>query len=249
MKDNFSSKADAYARYRPGYPDGVFDYLKGLCEVRLNAWDCGTGNGQIAGKLADFYDHVYATDLSASQLKNAMQRKNIHYSKGSAEKCNFDNDFFNLIAVGQAIHWFEFNQFYDEVYRTSCDGAYLVVMGYSRCKVDSRIDEVVDYLYKDLLGKYWDAERKYIDENYTTIPFPFEEIEVPQFVNSYEWTLDHFMGYLSTWSAVGHYQAAVGENALDLIQQELLSSWGNEEQKSVSFPLLLRIGKVNKSQN
>ena len=31
------------------------------------------------------------------------------------------------------------------------------------------------------MGNFWDAERKFVDDVHTTIPFPFVEIEYPLF--------------------------------------------------------------------
>src|SRR6185437_5143064 len=106
MKDNFSARSGNYAKYRPTYPDAFFDYLKAL-QTNFNAcWDCGTGNGQVAVKLAAQFKNVYATDISQSQLDNAQKQNNIFYSLQPAEKTNFPDNFFDLVVVAQAVHWF-----------------------------------------------------------------------------------------------------------------------------------------------
>ena len=68
MKDNFSGHSSDYARYRPAYPDALFAFIYERLACFDAAWDCGTGNGQVAGRLAERFDRVYATDLSANQL-------------------------------------------------------------------------------------------------------------------------------------------------------------------------------------
>ena len=52
MKDNFSKQADLYSKFRPGYPKKLFDFLLPFVPDKKNAWDCGTGNGQVAAKLS-----------------------------------------------------------------------------------------------------------------------------------------------------------------------------------------------------
>lgn len=185
MKDNFSKQSNQYAKYRPTYPNAFFEHLKGLMSTHENAWDCGTGNGQVAVQLANTFENVYASDISASQIANAPILRNVHYSIQAAEQTSFQDDFFDLIVVAQAIHWFDFEKFYDEVRRTAKDGALIVVIGYGRVEISPEIDAIVNHFYHDVIGKYWDAERRYIDENYQTIPFPFEEIKAPHFNNSY----------------------------------------------------------------
>ncbi|MEX0681015.1 MAG: hypothetical protein WD097_06500 [Balneolales bacterium] len=64
MKDNFSEQSNQYAEFRPLYPEELFDFLLSLVPDRYSAWDCGTGNGQVAGQLANYFDKVAATDIS-----------------------------------------------------------------------------------------------------------------------------------------------------------------------------------------
>ena len=242
MKDNFSRQSDLYAKYRPKYPKEFFDYLDLITKNKNNAWDCATGNGQVAIELAKIFPMVYATDISVAQLAEAQQLQNISYSVQPAEKTNFPNDFFDLITVAQAIHWFDFEKFYAEIKRTAKPDSILVVIGYGKIEVTPEIDTIINDFYKNTIGNYWDKERKYIDELYKTIPFPFEEIETPSFSISYKWTLDQFVGYLGTWSAVNHYIKDTGKNPLDLIRNQLEDLWKKNSIKKIRFPLLLRIG-------
>lgn len=246
MKDNFSEEADKYARYRPSYPDEFFEFLRTLVPHPENTWDCGTGNGQVAEKLAEIATHVYATDISQTQLEQAVAKSTIIYSRQPAEKTNFENDFFDLIVVAQAVHWFDFEAFYSEVKRTAKNNALLVVMGYGKLSITPELDLVLDKLYYTVLGEYWDRERKYIDENYQTIPFPFEELPAPDFQNTYTWSFKHLIGYLETWSAVKHYRRQHAKNPIDLVYQELEVAWGKAMHHEINFPLLLRIGKIEK---
>ena len=242
MKDNFSTQSNQYAKYRPVYPKEFYDYLDGIVKNKETAWDCATGNGQVAMELAKRFRVVCATDISAAQLAQAQQLQGICYSIQPAEKTNFPDDCFDLVTVAQAIHWFDFEKFYVEMKRTAKPNAMLVVMGYGKIEVTPEIDSIINNFYKNTIGSYWDKERKYIDELYKTIPFPFEEIKTPSFFITYNWTLDHFMGYLGTWSAVKHYINDKGQNPLHLIQNQLKDLWENDSIKKIRFPLLLRIG-------
>lgn len=244
MKDNFSTQSEKYAKYRPTYPSYFFDYLNSIVQNKRNAWDCGTGNGQVAYELAKTFDKVFATDISQSQIDNSLKKDNIFYSVQPAEKTHFDNQLFDLVIVGQAIHWFNFEKFYKEVKRTTKEDALLCVVGYGRLEISEQIDSVITHFYENVIGSYWDKERKYIDENYKTIPFGFKEIQTPDFVNTRHWTLEHLIGYLNTWSAVKHFIKQNFYNPIDKLQPELERLWGNEQTKQVHFPLLLRIGQV-----
>jgi len=244
MKDNFSTQSNNYAHYRPDYPLDFFNYLKSILVRTENAWDCGTGNGQIAKIIASHFKYVFATDISQSQLDNAIQVDNIFYSCQSAEKTNFPDNFFDLIIVAQAIHWFDFEKFYSEVKRTARQNSLLLVVGYSRPEINEEIDNILNEFYFNIIGEFWDKERKFVDENYLTIPFPFVEMTVPKFRNNLSWTFEHLVGYLETWSAVKHYSKTNHSNPVNLILENLKESWGEIDQRIVSFPMLLRIGKI-----
>lgn len=244
MKDNFSHQSDKYLLYRPSYPAELFSSLLGQVTNKEAAWDCGTGNGQIAVELAKHFDEVYATDISAQQIENAIRKQNIIYSVQPAESTYFADNTFDLITVAQAIHWFDFEKFYIEVKRVAKPRGIIAVIGYGLIKTFDEADAIIDDFYFNTIGSFWDAERKYIDENYLTIPFPFQEIETPQFCNELQWDFEHLIGYLGTWSAVKHHIKAKGENPISLIEEKLKQCWGNET-RSVRFDILLRAGNIN----
>lgn len=243
MKDNFSEQSASYSRFRPGYPPELIAYLASLTKQQDCAWDCGTGNGQLAVALAGHFQKVYATDLSENQIKNAWRKENVIYKVENAEKSGFADHQFDLITVAQAIHWFDFDAFYKEVNRTLKRGGILAVTGYALLKLDVDTDRVIDKFYSDIIGKYWDRERRYIDELYQTIPFPFREERAPDFKSEYQWTLEQLTGYLETWSAVRHYIRENGKNPVSLVYDELKESWGNRKEKTVTFPIMLRVGR------
>ena len=246
MKDNFSTQSDQYAKYRPTYPDALYEYLLSIIPGRENAWDCGTGNGQIAQVLAQSFDKVFATDISQQQIDNAVVHQRIEYSVQPAEKTSFPDNEFDLIAVAQAIHWFDFQAFYQEVHRAIRNKGVLAVIGYGLIQTHPSLDKVIGSLYRDIVGPYWDKERRYVDENYRTIPFPFQEMNVPAFENTFEWTFEHLIGYIGTWSAVKHYEKKNGHNPVDLVYDELKKSWGDRTMLQGKFPIWLRVARIQK---
>ncbi|MFD2247850.1 class I SAM-dependent methyltransferase [Pontibacter ruber] len=247
LKDNFSQQADQYARYRPHYPQELYEFLYSHTAVFDKAWDCGTGNGQVAAQLANRFAKVYATDISESQLNHATRLPNIQYLLSRAEQTVLQNKSINLITVGQAFHWFDAEAFYKEVRRVATSDALLALWLYDLLRIEAReIDELLDAFYNHTLAGYWDPERKLIDKHYANIPFPFEEIKAPVFYMEYEWTLQDVGLYLNTWSAVQRYIRQHGQSPVDVLMPHLLDVWGDPEaRKKVSFPIYMRVGKVN----
>lgn len=222
----------------------MFQLIEQLVPERRACWDVGTGNGQLAGKLADLFDHVYATDISARQLLHAVQTDNIRYSVQPAERTNFPDGIFDLVTVAQAIHWFDFARFYEEVRRTCRPRAILLVTGYGLATAGKDLDAIVYRLYEGIVGPYWDPERRYILEEYRTIPFPFDEITVPDLSIECRWTLEQMLGYLRTWSAVRHYHEHHGHDPVQRIEADLRAAWPATTHCRVTFPLLMRAGRV-----
>jgi SAM-dependent methyltransferase len=241
MKDNFSKNSSEYAQFRPKYPAALFSFLESLVEEKEAAWDCGTGNGQVAGELANFFKRVEATDISQQQLDNAIKPSNINYSLQPAEKANFPDNSFDLITVAQAIQWFNFSQFYKEVNRTLKPGGIIAVIGYGLFKSNEQTNDLINHFYRDILGPYWDPERRYLDDGYRSILFPFEEIPTPDLEMEFSWDFEHLIGYLKTWSAVKHFQRKNGYDPVDVIYGDLRTSFG--ERRVVKFPIFLRVGQ------
>ena len=130
-KDLFSGHADLYASFRPTYPNDLFQFIFKNVGQFDKAWDCGTGNGQVAQSLAPHFKSVEATDISRKQLENAKVIENINYQVCSAESTPFSKNSFDLISVGQAIHWFDLNKFYSECQRVAKPGCVIALFGYS----------------------------------------------------------------------------------------------------------------------
>jgi len=174
--DLFSSHAACYARARPGYPPELFDYLASLSPRRRLAWDAGTGNGQAAVGLAAHFERVVATDASAGQLAHARPHERILYHVAAAELSGLDAASVDLVTVAQALHWINHDAFYAEVRRVAAPGGLIAAWCYTLPRVDARIDGILDRFYHDVTGPYWEAGRRWIDERYETIPYPFNEL-------------------------------------------------------------------------
>lgn len=244
MKDNFSGQADIYAKYRPQYPDALFDFITGLVHEKKLAWDCGTGNGQTAIQLARYFGKVYATDISARQIENAYRRENIVYEVAAAEQTGIRENSVDLITVSQALHWFDFDKFYAEVRRVAKPGAVIAVWTYSLLQIDPVTDALIHDHHFGTLEHYWDKERKYVDDGYQSIPFPFEQISTPVFNIELFWDTDELEGYLNTWSALQKFSKANNYNPVPELMEKIRQRWPVSEKRKILFPIHLKMAVV-----
>ena len=245
FKDHFSEHAGDYARYRPDYPDALFGYLAGAAPGRRLAWDCATGSGQAAARLAAHFPVVIATDAAFAQVANAEMHPRVAYAVAYAEAAPLEPGSVDLVTVAQALHWFDTPAFYAEVRRVTKPGGACAAWGYGLMRIDPAIDAIVDHLYAEILGPYWPPERAHLDAGYRTLGFPFPELPVPPFSMEANWPLVRLLGYLVTWSAVKRYAEARGSDPLAPITNELARAWGSADTpRRIRWPLYLRLGRV-----
>lgn len=245
MKDNFSTQSTLYARYRPAYPQELYDFILKQVPAKEAAWDCGTGNGQAAKQLAVSFEKVFATDISQKQIDNAVQLPAIYYSVQPAEQTDFPDNSFDLIIVAQALHWFRFDDFYKEVKRVGKANSFFSAWTYSLLKVTKEIDALIEHHHYTTLHNFWDKERKYVDEEYKKIPFPFKRIKTPVFHIESDWTMDELEGYLNTWSALQKFIAVKNYNPVNELIEKIRPFWKTEKMKVV-FPIHVLAGVIEK---
>ena len=244
-KDLFSAQTSFYAKYRPTYPRELYAFIMGFITTKEVAWDCGTGNGQAACILSEYFKQVKATDISASQLSAVQLQDNIDYLLCPAEKTPFADRTFDLVTVAQAYHWFHFDAFGEEVKRVSKPGGVLAIWGYNLIvTLNDALNKAMLAFYTHIIGPFWDSERRYVEQNYETVPFGFPLITNKTFSIEYNWFKRDLIGYLNSWSAVQHFIKAENYNPVDRFAIELATIIREDELLPVSFPIFLKLGRV-----
>jgi SAM-dependent methyltransferase len=247
FKDYFSRQSAEYSKYRPVYPHSLIDFIASQCNRTERAWDCATGTGQAALMLTAYFNEIIATDASEQQIIAATVHPRITYRICTAESPDLPDDFFDLITVAQAIHWFNQEKFYTAAARVAKPGAVLAVWGYSNHSISKKIDDIIHVLYCDILKDYWPRERILIERCYNDIELPFQKIAHPAFLMHQQMNLYQLTGYLFTWSAVQLFIQKNGFNPLQYILDDLLQAWGNAETtRVVTWPVHLKLARILK---
>lgn len=246
FKDHFSGHASNYATARPRYPRALFEWLVSQCKSNSLVWDAGCGNGQASIALADFFDKVFASDPSATQIASTMPHPNIRYAIEPAEQCSLPENSADCVCVAQALHWFEFDRFFSEARRVLKPDGLLAVWTYERSSVNGAVDAVFQKLYRGTLDDYWPPERKHVETGYRDIAFPFTELQSPALELRCDWTLSQYLAYLRSWSASQRYLNATGIDAVGSIEVDMQAAWGNpDEVQTVVWPLTVRAGRFS----
>ncbi len=242
--DHFSERAGAYSSYRPTYPEELADFLAGSAPSRGLAWDAGCGSGQFSLLLAEQFRRVLGTDASGEQIARAPVHPRAQFHRGVAGESGLPRRSVDLATAAQAAHWFDLESYYREVQRVARPGALLALLTYGTPSVVATVDWVVERFYSGALGRYWPPERSHVEKGYRSLPFPFPELEAPNFEMEVEWTAPEFLGYVGTWSAVRALERAEGTGPTRTFAAELTEAWGGDAPRRVRWPLTVRVGRI-----
>jgi SAM-dependent methyltransferase len=243
--DHFSVVAGAYALRRPAYPDELFAFLAGAASGHDLVWDCAAGSGQASIPLTRYFQRVIATDTSSAMLAQAPRHPSVEYRQGSAYDSELEPGSADLVTVAQALHWFEPERFYAEVSRVLKPAGILAAWTYGNQVLEDRaVNAVLTRFYHEVVGPYWPPERCHVEAGYSTISFPYPELDHPEFQMQQHWTLDELLGYIGTWSATQLYREAKGLDPIPELARELQPLWGdNRSSRLVRWPLTVRAGR------
>lgn len=247
FSDHFSGSkfSTAYAAFRPDYPDALFEFLAREAPARDEAWDVGCGTGQAAVGLARHFKHVIATDPSATQIEAATPHPGVNYRIGRAEQSELDDASVDLVAVAQALHWFDRPRFWTEARRVLRPRGLVAIWTYVLFEISPEIDAVVGAFYSGVVGPYWPPERRLVDGRYQSIDFPFAEFQAPSFTIERELTLNEVAGYVRTWSATRAFIKHNHQDPVEALVRDLSRAWGpSRVARRARWPVTMRVGRV-----
>jgi SAM-dependent methyltransferase len=240
--DHFSNRAETYARARPTYPDRLFEELALRTPSHDLAWDSGTGNGQAARGLANHFARVIATDPSEAQLREATPHPRITFRRGREAESGLEGRVADLVTAAQAAHWFDLPAFYQEARRVLKPGGIIAMWSYGVCRLGSDLASILDPFYYDTVGPYWPPERVHVDSGYRDLPFPFPSEPFPELSIERDWTLEEFLEYVHTWSAVNRYIAAKASDPVSQLGDSLRRHWRGTQP--VVWPVAVRCARI-----
>lgn len=242
----FGARADAYASFRPNYPESLFAWLAAQCAERQGALDIACGNGQASYPLREHFKQVLACDASLEQLQAGADQSGLQLFVAEAQMQPLPNQSLDLIVVAQALHWFATPAFFAEVRRLLKPGGVFCAWCYSLMRIDAELDTLIDDFYRNTLGGYWPAGRASVDAGYRDIDNPFTPLAPPASAIEISWSLEQLLGYLRTWSAVQRYEQQNGVDPLLQLQTKLRQAWGDAKQpRFVRWPLHFLAGTPN----
>lgn len=234
----FGARAEAYANFRPHYPDDLFAWLAAQCPEQQRALDIACGNGQASHPLLGLFAQVLACDASVEQLLANPDSQELALFVAEAQAQPLADHSLDLIVVAQALHWFATPVFFAEVTRLLKPGGVFCAWCYSLMRIDSELDALIDVFYAQTLNGYWPQGRASVDAGYRDISHPLNPLSLPPFAIEVSWSLEQLLGYLRTWSAVQRFEQQNGMDPLLQLEPTLRRAWGDAKQpRFVRWPL------------
>ena len=109
--ERFGNRVDNYAKYRPGYPDAMLQFIRAIAPQSAIVADIGSGTGILTKQLLGAGFEVYAiepNDPMRSEAERSLSAEALFHSvKGSAESTTLPDQSVDFITSAQAFHWFD----------------------------------------------------------------------------------------------------------------------------------------------
>jgi len=114
----FEGTATYYARYRPHYPQELFEFLVRCYHLdgTGRALDLGCGTGQLTFSLVPYFEQVIGMEPDEAMLKTARQLvcaahvPNVCFKLGSSWELSPAMGQFRLVTMGESFHWMDREQ-------------------------------------------------------------------------------------------------------------------------------------------
>ncbi len=109
----FSSRADNYARFRPGYPAAALEHLSRLCGLGRGSLlaEIGSGTGLLTRQLLDLGCEVLAVEPNREMREAAEQmlagRARFASVAAAAKATGLPDSSVEFVVAAQAFHWFD----------------------------------------------------------------------------------------------------------------------------------------------
>ncbi|MCK4869868.1 MAG: class I SAM-dependent methyltransferase [Gammaproteobacteria bacterium] len=135
--NRFKSAAKYYSRYRPGYPEQLFEMLLEGCGLDGSGrlLDIGCGTGLLTIPLSKYFEQAIGIDLSKEMLEEGAIAANregcdkVEWMEGNAETLGDQFGKFKMITAGGSMHWMNTEVMLPWIYDHLIDGGYVVLIG------------------------------------------------------------------------------------------------------------------------
>jgi SAM-dependent methyltransferase len=209
----FTDRVDNYVRYRPRYPEAIVGVLERECGLTPEAVvaDIGSGTGMLAEVYLRFGCRVIGVEPNAA-MRAEGDRQLVGYPRftsvgGTAEATTLAAGSVDVVAAGQAFHWFDRPRARAEFSRILAPGGSVVLVWNKRRRSGSPFAEAYEEMLRRFSIDYAEVDHDRVTPEVIAEFFHPESCVEHTFAGGQELTFEALRGRLESSSyapAPGH---------------------------------------------
>lgn len=223
---DFGRTAVDYEKYRPGFPESLFDRLlnRGWIAAGERVLDLGTGTGSLALSFAARGLEATGLDISSELLEVARQVAvdrglSARFVEGRAEASGQDAASFDLVSAGQCWWWFDADAAIREARRILVTGGRLLICNFSYLPLPRNVSGTEELILQHNPGWPKAGWRGVHPEQVQALDEGgFQEVESFSYVVGVPFSHESWRGRIRTCNGVG---AALSVDQVDRFDAEL----------------------------
>jgi SAM-dependent methyltransferase len=204
--ERFSDRAEYYAKYRPGYPNEMLQFLRAQLAPPAAIADVGSGTGILTRPLLDNGYELYAVEPNEPMRRVAERTLSrypaFHSVRGTAEATTLGDRSVHLITCAQAFHWFDRVKARAEFCRILKTNGMLALIWNERLDDASEINREYDDMLKRMAPEYQTVSHRHVGLEEIRSFFASGEVLASGFPNDQILDREEFLGRLISSSFV-----------------------------------------------
>lgn len=240
----FSNRVDNYLKYRPRYPEGILDALREVCGLttRSTVADVGSGTGFLTELFLQNGNTVWAVepnaDMHAAAERMLAGVAGFHSLVGVAEATTLPDQSIDIVAAGQAFHWFDRAQTRLEFARILKPGGWVALVWNERETESTPFLRDYEHLLQRFATDYAQVDHRLISDSVLQAFFAPGSFQLRSFPNRQEFDYVGLQGRLLSSS----YAPESGQPGHEAMLAELRRIYDAHcENDRVSFDYLTRV--------
>lgn len=226
---DFTSLAENYAKYRPGYSEAVLKALLDYTEARrpgFQAVDVGAGTGLWTKMLADAGLKMWAVEPNDSMREQGIQYtqgSSVSWRAGSAEQTGLAEASVDWLTMASSFHWADLEKALAEFHRVIRPYGYLTVLWNPRNIEGNPLHEQIENLLYSMIPDLKRVSsgaskhaRNYYQELVSTNQF--EDVVFFEALHQIEMSKERYLG---AWRSVNDVQRQAGPELFEKVMDAI----------------------------
>lgn len=206
--ERFSGRVEAYLAYRPRFPREILSFLRehGALPEGAVVADIGAGTGMLAEIFLEAGHPVTAVEPNGEMLEAcgtlAARYPALRVVQASAEATTLRDASADLIAVGRAMHWFDWPRAHREFQRILRPGGWVLVATNGHRASGAAVSEEMSVITRRWRTDSAEADtRREFDSRLKSF-FDSESLQGTKLYHAMTVTFDTLLGYVESLSAI-----------------------------------------------